>query len=479
MPALTPTGFPRDSELGKLLAEISEMIDAQRFADAIPLMTRAVEQMPTNGPLHANLGGLFLETGQYPKAVKYLRKAAALSPGIALIHWRLGTALQMAGDAKGAIDAFERAVELRPDLADAHLGLALLYRQQGQRLDSREQYRIAALLSGDPAKQQFLEAQALLDERQEEEAEALLRSALELQPDLPGANGVLGQVLYGLGRFDEAEQHFKAEIAVSPNGSRAYYDLARCRKVAEGDETLLQQIDAVLAQPILEDANRAMMLLARGKLLDDLGRYEAAMKSLDEAAVLRTRAFGIEVEAFESRVDRIISFFSAETFARHSLANDDRTPVFIVGMPRSGTTLVEQIISSHPKVAAGGELSFWTELQEAVLSESVDRLNDTFFEIVRGRIYQSPTCGLPYRNKGNGQKAFQLSCSWIDPPGVSPRFNHPLPATSGRHSPVNSPDAFHQSDRNAHGGRRFSQVFPRPRTADGALAAHAATGTYI
>lgn len=368
MPALTPQGFPRDSELGALLTRVGELIDAHRFADAIPLMTKVVEQRPDNGPVHANLGGLYIETGQYPEAVKFLRRAAELSPGIALIHWRLGMALQASGDAKGAVDAYESAVELRPDLVDAHLRLAVLYRQQGRQLDSREQYRIAALLSDDPARQKFLEAQALLDERQEEEAQSLLRSALQMQPDLPGANGVLGQVLVGLGRFDEAAKHFEAEIVISPQGAPAYYDLARCRKTSEGDEKLLQQIDTALAQHRLGESERSMMLLARSKMLDDLGRYEAAMKSMDEASVLRKRAFGIEVDSFETRVDQIISFFSAERITRHTLANHDRTPVIIMGMPRSGTTLVEQIVSSHPDSKGGSELSYWTGQLNTVLN---------------------------------------------------------------------------------------------------------------
>src|SRR6202012_3594082 len=131
-------------------------------------------------------------------------------------------------------------------------------------------------------------------------------------------------------------------------GARAYYDLVRCRKMTEADEALVRQIDAALGEHTISEIGRATMLLARGKLFDDLGRYEAAMKSMDEAAVLRTRAFRIDIRSFEAHVDRIMSLFSAEAIARHTQTNEDRTPVLIVGMPRSGTTLLEQIISSHP-----------------------------------------------------------------------------------------------------------------------------------
>ena len=133
----------------------------------------------------------------------------------------------------------------------------------------------------------------------------------------------------------------------------------RSRKTTETDNGALQAIDFALKEQHFDDINRSVLLLARGKALDDLGRYEEAMISLDEASELRSRFFSLKIETFEKQVDEIIALFNAETLADRVTANLDRTPVLILGMPRSGTTLVEQIVSSHPDIAGAGELMFW------------------------------------------------------------------------------------------------------------------------
>jgi tetratricopeptide (TPR) repeat protein len=366
-PTELPSGVFSDSEFRRLQMEVGELLKAQRFTEAIPPLVDASEKQPNDPRVHFALGGLYFETGQYSQAVAPLRRALAINPNIAIAHWHLGAALQMLGDLEGATEALETAVQIRPDLTDAHVRLALLYKQQGRRLEAREHYRLAAEHLADPAQKQLLEAQALLDERREGEAEALLRSALALDPELPMAHGLLGQLLVASGRFDEAARHFEAQIAQSPSTVMAYYDLVRSRRMTEADTGVLQRIDAALELPDFADVHRAVLLLARGKMLDDLGRYEEAMSAMDEASVLRSRTFAIDVGAFEKKVDRIIALFSSETIASRATPNPDRTPVFILGMPRSGTTLVEQIVSSHSDAAGADELTFWTERLEVLL----------------------------------------------------------------------------------------------------------------
>jgi hypothetical protein len=120
-------------------------------------------------------------------------------------------------------------------------------------------------------------------------------------------------------------------------------------------------MDAVLEDQKLDDRNRAILLLARGKVLDDLGQYREAMAALDEASELRSRTERFEIRDFEKQVDAIIALFSDEAVAKHTSANTDRRPVMFVGMPRAGTTLAEQIIASHRNATGAGELAYWRE----------------------------------------------------------------------------------------------------------------------
>lgn len=373
-----PPGLSDSSPLGCLLAEVGELIEQGRLADAIPVMTEAAALQPNHGRLHTDLGGLYVETGQYAEALEPLRRALEINPRIAIAHWRLGVALHALGDTGGAVSALEKAVELRPDLSDAHFRLAVLYRDQGRRRDSIPFFRNAARLAGEPSEQMLLEAEALVAEGRESEAESLLRSALALEPELPTAHGALARILTSSGRFQEAGRHFLAQLDRTPAAGMCYYEYVRSRKITADDSDVLRRIDIALDEQESDDSNRAIMLLAKGKALDDLERYEDAMKALDAASELRSRAFAIDVGKFERRVDAIVELFSAERIARCTSANADRTPVLILGLPRSGTTLVEQIVSSHPHVVAGGELSYWRKSLDAALESGPDGLDDRF-----------------------------------------------------------------------------------------------------
>lgn len=378
MPLGLPPGIEPGSPLGELLTKVGALIDQERFGEAVPLLREATGLQPDNPRLHADLGGLYLESGRPAEAVEHLQRALAINPRMPLVCLWLGICLQATGDLEGATDALERAVRMRPRLADAYFRLALIYREQSRRNDALEAYLIAAEVADAPGEKLFLEAQARILEGRMTEAEALLRSALEHEPELPTAHGSLGQILAASGRFDEAVKHYEAQLTRSPRAGFCYYDLVRSRKLKPGDEYLLARIDAALQDPELDDNNRAVLLLARGKALDDLGRYEEAMKSLDEGSALRSRVFSIDVTQFERQVDAIIALFTGDVLASCASGNSDRTPVFIVGMPRSGTSLIEQIISSHPEAAGAGELAFWRGRLQISLKAGAGALNKEF-----------------------------------------------------------------------------------------------------
>jgi hypothetical protein len=141
----------------------------------------------------------------------------------------------------------------------------------------------------------------------------------------------------------------------------SYYDLVRCRPVLT-DDGLLARMEAALATPGLDVAQRLRVHLALGKAADDLGDYARAMHHFDLADAVRRGSASFDSVAFDVQIDRLIARCTTDLIASApQLGSDDATPVLIIGMPRSGTTLIEQIVSSHPDVAAGGELNFWNE----------------------------------------------------------------------------------------------------------------------
>jgi tetratricopeptide (TPR) repeat protein len=187
-----------------------------------------------------------------------------------------------------------------------------------------------------------------------------LRACLAADPDNPLAHDLLGNLLAEAGHFEEASACFTRVIALTPRLAGSYYDLVRCRRIIPADVGLVAKMEAALGTPGLDDEPRIRVHLALGKAADDLGEYAQAMRHFDAADAVRRASAAFPLEQFEREVAQLIEQTTPDLVARAPrLGTPDPSPVLIIGMPRSGTTLVEQIISAHPDVRAGGELNFW------------------------------------------------------------------------------------------------------------------------
>jgi len=345
-----------------LLALATELLRAGRPADAIAPLREASLLQPSNAVIQHDLGLACLEVGLVADAVAALRQAVATEPRFADAHFRLGIALEKLGDIGGAIVAYDRATELLPSLTEAWFRAGALVYTLGHRDEAIGCFRRAAETGPKTPFGRLGKARALLTEDRDQEAEKVLRKTLAVDPTNALAHDLLGNLLSELGRFDEARACFERAIAIAPLLAGSYYDLVRCRPVTADDAGLMQQMEAALATPGLEAGQRHRLQLALGKAADDLGDYALAMRHLDAADAVRRASLSFDSAAFAAEIDRLIARCTPELVARApELGRKDATPVLIIGMPRSGTTLAEQIVSSHPEVGAGGELNFWNQ----------------------------------------------------------------------------------------------------------------------
>ena len=172
---------------------------------------------------------------------------------------------------------------------------------------------------------------------------------------------MLGTILMQQGRFDEAAASFDLANALETQDVVGPVSLVHVKPLSESDWPLVEQLEHKLKNSGITENEVVLVHFALGKAYDDLGEYARAIEHFDRANSLRKRRSkhydpNVHAQVF----DRLISRFTPEFFARNKdMAHDWDVPVLIVGMPRSGTTLAEQIISSHPDVTAGGELTFW------------------------------------------------------------------------------------------------------------------------
>ena len=365
-------------DVGPLLAQATQLLRAGRPADAIVPLRAAARWLPGNAGVHHDLGLACLECGRIGEAVAALQSSIAADPELQDSHLRLGIAYEAAGAVADALAAYQRAAQSKP-LPEATYRLANLFENLGHADRAIETFRRAAAAATGTTFGRIAMARALLLENRDGEAEKVLRRVLGTEPNNAVALDLLGNLLADTGRFEGARRYFLRAIEKSPRLAGSYYEVARCGRIGPGleDAELLARMRASLESPTLEPAQKIRVLLALGKAADDLGDYEEAMRRFDAAETLRNGIIRFDLARFEERVDRLIAHFTPQLLADAAgkgagstdpgsmapgcMEMGSATPILVVGLPRSGTTLVEQILSAHPAVSGAGELSFWNE----------------------------------------------------------------------------------------------------------------------
>ena len=348
------------AQVNPLLALATKFLQAGQPAEAIAPLRNAAQLEPSNAIIHHDLGLACLEVGRISDAISALQRSIAANPRYADAHFRLGIALEKSGNIREAITSYDRATKLHPSLAEAWFRAGNLVFTLGHREEAIGCFHRAAATAARTSYGRLGKARALLIEDRNHEAEQVLREAIVADPQNAMAYDLLGGLLAELGRFDDARACFDRAITIAPLLAGSYYDLVRCRPVTSDDRGLVQRMQAALATTGLEAEQLHRLHLAIGKAADDLKDYGLAMQHFDAADAIRRTQVPFDSAAFSIEVDRLIARCTPELIAQApTLGSIDATPILIIGMPRSGTTLVEQIVSMHPEVAAGDELNFW------------------------------------------------------------------------------------------------------------------------
>jgi tetratricopeptide (TPR) repeat protein len=382
-----------------VLRSAEHLLRAGEYEQALGPLVEGARLLPRNAALLSDLGKAYLFAQRLPEAIKWLRRAIDLQPTRAHSHFNLGLAMEQSGDFTKAFESYRRAVALDPQLAEAHGRMADILRRGARRDEAATAYCRAFAASPKTTFGRLCEAKAMvaLDRAGEAENRLKLLLAREESTGEPSrwraeAHLLLGHVMSNSGRFDEAAEHFERSLALAPGQPTAYQGLVSSRRLTEADRPLLSRIITRLEAGDTTDHQRMTLHFAAGKALDDLKDYACAMQHFEAANRIRQTLSSFDGRRFQGRVDRMMERFTSDLFTRHAkMAGGDETPVLIVGMPRSGTTLVERIVSSHPRVAGGGELVYWNRLGVAwgdapieKLAENAERIRAGYLAVLRG-----------------------------------------------------------------------------------------------
>jgi tetratricopeptide (TPR) repeat protein len=358
--------YPQPRPIAAELERARRLREAGDLESAASVLRQAVLLSPDNAAAHNGLGLLHLRSRHSAEAIACFARAVALDPKMAIAHYNFGTALEQQGDNDAAIGAYRRAVGIAPKLADAHERLGNLLLAYGIRAEALDCFRRVAQLVPNSTLGRLNRAKVLHDEGKLAEAESCLRRTIALDEASSEAHRFLGNILRELGRFDEAIPCFDRAIALNPDEVAAHHDLVQSKRVTEADRGVIMRMLSLLSGSGVTDKDRVALHFALGKGFDDLADYEQAIRHFDEGNQLVRRGLRFDRAQFAVGINRLIASFTPDFFRAHrALGTECETPVLILGMMRSGTTLVEQILSCHPKVAGGNELSFWGERAKA------------------------------------------------------------------------------------------------------------------
>ncbi|MHB8529024.1 MAG: tetratricopeptide repeat-containing sulfotransferase family protein [Caulobacteraceae bacterium] len=274
-------------------------------------------------------------------------------------HYRRGAALERQARIEEAVSAYTLASAFARTAPAAKSRLGHLFMGLGRGSEAAQAFRAAAGSAPAEAERRMDLVRALILEKKDAEAEQELRRALAADPRDSDGYWLLGRVLTESGRFAEAQAALERSIALNPDQGAVYYDLVRCRTLTLSDRPLIDRM-LTAARSIEQTEHRVRLHLALGKAFDDVADYPSAMRHIIKANQIKKNAGSFDRDALSHRVDRLIERFSPDLLsAQVDSASISELPILILGMPRSGTTLVEQILSSHPDIEGADELHFW------------------------------------------------------------------------------------------------------------------------
>ena len=366
------TNAASDQRVHNLLSEAAQCLRQDRAAKAKKLCEQAVALAPHSADAHMVLAdalasrreterarqhyekatqcekyhfgawvnyGVFLkEISEFKNAVRAFKNAVIIDGKSSLARYNLARALYQAGEYQEASGAFQNFLRMEPEFAPGHQSLGVVQELAGDYDNARKSFE----------------------------------TALRLDPSLALCYFRIGSICQVLGRFEEAEPFYRKAIELNPSLGKGYAALATSNRIKDEDEQqeILEQIEAELASGDIDPASRVHFHSAASKLLDSQGRYDDAFAHYRAGNDIRDAAMGDGEGDDRDLWRKSKALFTKEFFEQKRERGDPtQQPVFIVGMPRSGTTLTEQILASHPRVFGAGELQASSEAVRSFVSE--------------------------------------------------------------------------------------------------------------
>jgi tetratricopeptide (TPR) repeat protein len=335
--------------------------DPELLDQAEDLCRRALAVAPEMSQATNTLGNVFRLQGRPDEAMACYERALRLDQSSAMPCLNIGKLFQQFAKYDDAARWFDKAQALNPSPTQLYCSWGSLWAAREQFDESANCYRMALAHDAGSAESHFGLGTALREQGKLDAAETSFQRAIAIDPTRPAPWAALAQLYGERGELERSCQTARHALALRPNQVNAYVQLAlNLKGRLSGAE--IEAMEGLLRQRYLTDDIRAQLLFGLAGIHDELGDYALAAAKLEAANAIQAQARARRGQRYDPAeytrfVDRIIATFTPDLFARaRDWGEPDPRPVFVVGLPRSGTTLVEQMIATHPLAHGMGEL---------------------------------------------------------------------------------------------------------------------------
>ncbi|MGD2119518.1 MAG: sulfotransferase [Chromatiales bacterium] len=375
-----------DSEaqaLQQTMAYARQLHQAGKADFAREVLQHLLNKYPAQANVLHYLGVISCELDEYQDAQKYLEQLTRLQPNDADALNNLGMVYEQLEMPDKAISHYQKAIALENDHRNAHYNLGNIYKQLGKLDEAVVQYREAIRINPDDRDALYNLANTYNDLAWYDEALKCYSSLENMGNHNAEFCHNMANTLTAVGRIPEAEKLYRQAISLNPTYGSSYRQLARLKKFTHDDPDF-NLVKHAFENTKLSDKDRMHLAFALGKMHEDIAEYHAAFGYFLSANELMRKSIDYSLATDVHYFSNLTKLFSKlGNLPTASPAQIASQPVFIVGMPRSGTTLVEQILSSHPEVLGAGELNDMPEIVRQYFDcQCVDASFDCHFEAV-------------------------------------------------------------------------------------------------
>jgi tetratricopeptide (TPR) repeat protein len=321
---------PKNPQYNYNCAEIYKAL--KKNENAIKYYKKAISLNPNYTAAFNNLGNMFRDEKKYKESVEYLKHAVKLNGNLAVGYHNLGLSYKELKDYKNALFCFEKAISINPNLAEPYSDIGVI----------------------------------LKNVNQHDKAMNYFKKALSVDPNFFFAKYNIGLTLKELGEKEEAIKYFEEALSIEPASPETHHNLSLLNSKIK-NATIIEKY---LSNPALNDNDAAIYHYSLGAIYDKDNNFDNAFMHYHKANQLERKKIDYSTERHSLFVDNLIEIYTKSFFNGLKIQGSDSiVPIFIVGMPRSGTTLVEQIVSSHPDVFGAGELLLLVNSEENIIKQ--------------------------------------------------------------------------------------------------------------